>query len=320
MELSTSGAPFKIVRDLKQTADSIDTIIVDKNGARIALMVHFESMPRVMIRSLQLAPAYVLEGARSDLPSWTDLKSLARQIRAKSQIPWDRTGAGSERNSSGCGFEHSKPQNALPNSGRRRVEHRVDRQTNLFQHHRRPHRKRASFGGMKRLSQALPGVPMNAGYGNVTLEQVMRHRGGIHQDLGFRMADVGKILGSETKPTAMRDRYVRNILNRPPVGTPGSTFTYSNGGYALLSSIAEHAAGESYERLLHDLVYKPLGLIHSYTGSDTLPWVARSGTPQQRVFLILRKGRVLWSSCLPGPAAAASSCQWPILQSLAKLI
>src|SRR5580693_3552648 len=44
-DLASQGAPFKIVRDLKQTDSTIDVILVDKNGARIDLTVHFESSP-----------------------------------------------------------------------------------------------------------------------------------------------------------------------------------------------------------------------------------------------------------------------------------
>jgi len=127
------------------------------------------------------------------------------------------------------------------------------------------------------LVKALPGTPMNPAYGGVTLDQIMHHRGGIPEDLGFSRQEVQRIVGDAKTPSAIRDRYARDILKRKPAASPNSRFVYSNAGYALLSHIAEVATGKPYELLVRELVFKPLALTHSYIGGDILPKGRPSG-------------------------------------------
>jgi len=47
---------------------------------------------------------------------------------------------------------------------------------------------------------------------------------------------------------------------------PGSSFTYSNSGYVVLGLILEKVSGKSYERLMHDNIFKPLNM--NNTGID----------------------------------------------------
>jgi CubicO group peptidase (beta-lactamase class C family) len=112
---------------------------------------------------------------------------------------------------------------------------------------------------------------MDPGYKRVTLEQIMLHRGGIPQDLGLPTQEVQRIAGKAKIPFEIRARYTRDILGRKPAAQPGAQFLYSNGGYALLSHVAEAVAGKPYEQLVRDLVFKPLNLERSYTGIDKVP-------------------------------------------------
>jgi CubicO group peptidase (beta-lactamase class C family) len=118
---------------------------------------------------------------------------------------------------------------------------------------------------------------MDPGYSAVTLEQIMHHRGGIPADLGFTEKRVDAIVGDAKSATAQRQNYAKDILGRKPIGAPGERFVYSNAGYALLSVIAERAAGKPYEALIHEFVFKPLGLRHSFTNADPLPKARPSG-------------------------------------------
>jgi CubicO group peptidase (beta-lactamase class C family) len=114
-------------------------------------------------------------------------------------------------------------------------------------------------------------VPMKPGYEAVTLEQIMHHRGGIPEDPGMRKPQVDAILGGETDPVKMRERYARDILSRDPIARPGERFAYSNAGYALLAHIVELRLGKPYEQVVRDLVFTPLGLTHSYIAASTYP-------------------------------------------------
>jgi CubicO group peptidase (beta-lactamase class C family) len=105
----------------------------------------------------------------------------------------------------------------------------------------------------------------------------MKHRGGIPQDQNFRAPDVNRIVGDAKTPQAIRARYVADILSRDPIAKPDTRFAYSNAGYAILSHIAERTAGVPYEELVRKSVLEPLGMTHSYCGSDTFPAARPTG-------------------------------------------
>ena len=53
---------------------------------------------------------------------------------------------------------------------------------------------------------------------------------------------------------------VRGVLARPPVNSPGTTYLYSNGGYAIAGAMAETVTGRSWEDLMQAEVFGPLGI------------------------------------------------------------
>lgn len=48
------------------------------------------------------------------------------------------------------------------------------------------------------------------------------------------------------------------------LGVPGTQFSYSNDGYALLGAIIERVSGKSYEQYVYDHILKPAGMDHSF--------------------------------------------------------
>ncbi len=124
------------------------------------------------------------------------------------------------------------------------------------------------------LGELLKDIPMKDAYRAVTLEQVMQHKGGIPQDMGFTGATVDRIAGTLTDPVAIRASYAKDILNRDPIGKPGERFRYSNAGYALLGHIAERIAKKPFAGLLKERVFDPIGMttaICGMPGADGMP-------------------------------------------------
>lgn len=275
-DLADNGAPFKIARDMSQTADQITVIIVDRFGARIALTMHFESKPRLMISGLQLAPALKVEGSSPDLGKWSDYSALAKLVAAKSKSPG--LGIAVIRNGE-ASFGISGVRKL---GGKEPI--RVDDVWSIGSIGKSVCSsvighliEQGKLSWNEPLSRALPGVKMDLTFGHITLDQIMHHRGGIAPDLGFGAADIKRIVGNAKTPTAIRNRYMADILGRKPVIAAGDQFIYSNAGYALLSVIAERAAGKAYETLVREVVFTPLGLKHSYIGIETLPKQRPSG-------------------------------------------
>jgi D-alanyl-D-alanine carboxypeptidase len=119
-----------------------------------------------------------------------------------------------------------------------------------------------------------------AAYASVTLENLLSHRAGIET-----LLDVPSIV--ETLPvfqgtsTEQRRQTLVFLTSREPIGAPGASFNYSNGSYACAAAILEAVTGKSYEQLLFDRVFTPLGL----KGSVGWPGQANAAAPYGHLFL-----------------------------------
>lgn len=100
---------------------------------------------------------------------------------------------------------------------------------------------------------------MHADYRNVTLEQLLAHRGGVPTDLD---ADGlwGRLWRHTGTPTEQRRTLLEGVVCKAPAVAPGKEYQYSNGGYAIAGHIAEHVVGKSWETLMQEKLFKPLGI------------------------------------------------------------
>ena len=269
-ELADHGAPFKIARALKATDKLVVVVVVDRLGNRIALTSHFENKPNVVITGLQLQDAFSVEGAPPDLAAWKDLPDLAKMIRAKAKSPGAGIGFAKEGKLTVAvsGVRKSGTKDpvspgdvwSIGSIGKSLCSTVIGILI-----------ERGQLRWDETVGEALPGVSMDPGYKRVTLEQVMRHRGGLPPDLGFSDDEVKQIVGKASTAVAIRTAYVADVLRRTPQALPDTEFIYSNAGYAVLSHIAERVTGKPFEVLLKELVFRPLGLANSYVYGDTLP-------------------------------------------------
>jgi CubicO group peptidase (beta-lactamase class C family) len=68
---------------------------------------------------------------------------------------------------------------------------------------------------------------------------------------------------------------------------PGSTYSYSNTGYDLLSYLAETVSGQSFDRVLQEGIFDPLGMTHTARLSEDPAYP--QATPHERVYTIFTK-------------------------------
>ncbi|MDY3554035.1 serine hydrolase domain-containing protein [Gemmata sp. JC717] len=116
------------------------------------------------------------------------------------------------------------------------------------------------------LGQALPEVRggMSPAYRNVTLEQLLNHRGGfIDENVSADL--LGRLTAFRGNGYQARQTFLRELL-RTPAGAVGE-FSYSNGGYALAAALMERATGNSYEWLMQKYVFNPLGMTSAGFGA-----------------------------------------------------
>jgi len=98
-----------------------------------------------------------------------------------------------------------------------------------------------------RISDLLPVIPLPSGNG-ITLQNLLDHTGGLPDGAPI-FADGGLWTGF----------------------APGTHWSYSNTGYAILGKLAEHVGGKPLDRLLAERIFAPLGMRGSHgaiIGSD----------------------------------------------------
>ena len=88
---------------------------------------------------------------------------------------------------------------------------------------------------------------------NLTLRQLLCHTSGLAGDYS---TDTG---GGPDKLA----RFVDRCALLPQVHQPGRGFSYSNSGYMIAGRVAEIAAARTWERLIHERIFTPLGLRNS---------------------------------------------------------
>ena len=113
------------------------------------------------------------------------------------------------------------------------------------------------------------GDPIHPEYGEVTLEQLLAHRGGAPasppMDLWMKAWE------GKGAPQEQRREFVRGLLARKPEATPGTRKIYSNQGYAIAGVRLEKAAGKAWEDLMRTMLFEPLEMRSAGFGAPATP-------------------------------------------------
>ncbi len=115
----------------------------------------------------------------------------------------------------------------------------------------------------------LPSLPAAAGA--ITLRQLLSHQGGL--------IDYEDIMAADTR-VPLRDKDVLALLAKTDhlYFAPGTSYRYSNGGYAMLALIVEQASGMPFQEFLRQRIFLPLGM------TSTLAYVAEGPPVPHRAF------------------------------------
>lgn len=120
-------------------------------------------------------------------------------------------------------------------------------------------------------------------YANVTLDMLTTHTSGIDQSAQFSDDFMEKMLDLDSHPVQGRIEWAQHSLTRPAEDPPGTKFKYSNTGYIILGHIMEYATNKSWEDLMIERVWRPLGMDgcgfgvapESQPGAIEQPWPHR---------------------------------------------
>ena len=105
---------------------------------------------------------------------------------------------------------------------------------------------------------------IHAGYHRVTLWQLVSHTSGIARDARNWLAH------AVLEIKARRYAIIKEALANPPAGPVGK-FLYSNLGYWVAGVMAEKLTGKSWETLMEERLFTPLGMYSAGFGAPGTP-------------------------------------------------
>jgi CubicO group peptidase (beta-lactamase class C family) len=120
------------------------------------------------------------------------------------------------------------------------------------------------------LEASFPGLAktMHPAYRHVTVRQLLSHTAGLpplsNTETEFPTALAA--LRSVRGVSAQRAALARYYLTKPPTSAAG-TLVYSNLGYVIVGAIAETHTGKTWEQLLSEFVFGPLGIATAAFGA-----------------------------------------------------
>lgn len=129
------------------------------------------------------------------------------------------------------------------------------------------------------LGALFPGS--DPGWSKVTLEDLLRHRGGAPADVPPAIWSQMWLDGA--KPDAL-GKAVLAMLAMPPAQAPG-TFVYANSGYMIVGLALEKAYGKGWEEQMQTRLFAPLAMASCGFGAAGTPnvvdqpWGHKQGTP-----------------------------------------
>ncbi len=142
-------------------------------------------------------------------------------------------------------------------------------------------------------------------YCDVTLEQLLTHRSGLAEDRQPDRVLWPKIVAIRGPMLTQRRRLVQLALSRKPAAEPGTKFQYSNIGYAIAGAMCERVTGKTWEDLMRERLFKPLGMATAGFGPPGTaakvdqPWGHLAGGTELKP---IRPGRKADNPAVVGPA------------------
>jgi CubicO group peptidase (beta-lactamase class C family) len=94
----------------------------------------------------------------------------------------------------------------------------------------------------------------------VTLEQLLSHTGGVPADSDAVFETVAKSMYEDGNPDELRYWMLQQFVEQPLHSAPGEKMSYSNLGYMFAGVMVERVSRKTWEELMVDRIFVPLGL------------------------------------------------------------
>lgn len=103
-----------------------------------------------------------------------------------------------------------------------------------------------------------PRLDFDPAYGEANLLHLLSHRAGLPHDAPDPGSTFSRLPLGDPRPERLA--YARAALNQPPLAKVGEVESYSNAGFVVAATMLEVVTGRSWERLMREQVFAPLGL------------------------------------------------------------
>jgi CubicO group peptidase (beta-lactamase class C family) len=127
---------------------------------------------------------------------------------------------------------------------------------------------------------------MHSAWRNVTLQQVLVHRGGLARGNDPGVGLDARLVAPDKSVRESRRVLVESQLSHGPESSPGAKEIYSNVGYIIAGAALEKITGRAWEDLMRERLFKPLRMVTGGYGAPGTggrvdqPWGHdRSGHP-----------------------------------------
>lgn len=103
----------------------------------------------------------------------------------------------------------------------------------------------------------IPELP----YEGVTIRMLLTHRSGLP-----RYDSMADEFWPDRKKPFSNEALIKMLVQKKPdvYGAPDAVYFYNNINYALLASVVERVSRQHFEDFMHDNIFKPCGMTHSY--------------------------------------------------------
>ncbi|MGH8072022.1 MAG: serine hydrolase domain-containing protein [Candidatus Entotheonellia bacterium] len=112
---------------------------------------------------------------------------------------------------------------------------------------------------------------MDAGLRRVTLGQLLSHTSGIPSDNDVFGDLLEKAMLQDGNLDELRYWLMQQWSTQPLASEPGTTFAYANMNYIIVGAMIERVGGKTWEELITERVFTPLGLRSAGLGPQATP-------------------------------------------------
>ncbi|MGH8041901.1 MAG: serine hydrolase [Rudaea sp.] len=112
------------------------------------------------------------------------------------------------------------------------------------------------------LSKFVPGYPNGE---KITVRMLLNHTSGVRD-----YTDIPGRMNWEIQKDMTTAQLIDSFKNEKPDFAPGTQWSYDNSGYVLVGAVIESVTGMSWHAYLDQLFFKPLHLVHTGYGDETV--------------------------------------------------